>query len=158
MKKILCLFAIALAVISCNEKDAPFEPPPLRGTARINGSFTTFTATELRVFLVNNFLRNKVILSRDNGFKIEIDFWGNSKGIYGPFLNDTLPRARFFDGSGRIYEATTGFVNISNYRSSEGEYDLSGTFEFNAEFELNDTTILPVVIRDGGFANVKNVQ
>lgn len=158
MNKIIGLLALTFAIISCNNDESTFEPPPLRATARINGGFTTFTATELRVFLVNNFLRNKVILSRDNGFKIEIDFWGNSKGIYGPFLTDTLPRARFFDGTGRIYEATTGFVNISNYRSTEGQYNLSGTFEFEAEYELNDTTIIPLIVKDGGFANVKNVQ
>lgn len=158
MNKFIGFIAFIIIFASCNTDDTTYEAPPLRATARINGSFTTLTATELQVFLVNNFLRNRVVLSRDNGFKIEIDFWGNSKGLYGPFMTDTLPRARFFDGSGRVYKATTGYVNISNYRSSEGKFDLSGTFEFDAEFELNDTTMIPLTVRDGGFANVKNVQ
>lgn len=153
--KRLFLFLMVAVLTACGDDEPPYQPPPLRANARINGSFTTFTVTELRLFLFNNYLRNKIILSRDGGRKIEIDFWGNSKGMYGPLVSDTLPKARYFDGTGYIFESVNGFVNISNYRNKEGQYDVSGTFEFDGELVLPDT-ILKVKVTEGGFANVKN--
>lgn len=142
---------------SCKKEDKKdLQPPEIKASAVINGAFTSLPDTDLKITFEDGNILNKITLTRIGGLRIVLTLPGTARTSFDLLQGSAIPNARLVDQLNRNFICKNGKAVISDYFNRDGVYRISGSFEFDAEYPINDTTKIELKVRNGGFVNVEN--
>jgi len=155
-----CFFFLSCVALvsSCDEKEPVVPPAIVKASATVNDSYYTFSTSTYDIEQdAQDRLINIVKFSRSDNSRIILSFPGTELGIFNS-LTDTTVICRYVDPSERYYESDTGKIIISSFMIRDGNFMISGGFEFVGYYPnaIDPTKPLRVDVKSGGFVNISN--
>jgi hypothetical protein len=154
----LIAFLSIITIFSCSKKNNnEVTLAEVKGSATINGAFSTFTRADFYILQEGTLLKNYITLARSNNAKIRIIFYGTEEGerVVG---TDSLT-LEYVDANQRVFRSDSGKVVIDEYSIRDGLFKVSGGFYFVSEYPevLPETTIIvKTTVENGAFININN--
>ena len=167
--RILCVLNIFIPLVflasisACKKKEdeKTDNPKNFLISILINNNPTEFPEYKYYLTEKGNTFENNLIFSRGTKEKIHITFRGNTPKTYKIIPGDSTCIIHYCDLSGRDFLADSGAVDLSQffYDKTIGKHILSGSFAFNANYEItwaNPPYSIFAFGRNGAFVNLEN--